>query len=215
MRDGILILSAHVPELSGLRSTLGPDLSGTCGGHEVIARAVGIGLVAAARGAALALRSHFEPRAAVFVGTCGAYAGRGVAVDEVVVARRILLVSTAETEARGAFPAPMRTELEASGPLVDALAATASHAVTVATTLTVTTDDALAANVAARRGCDVEHLEAFAVAEACLEAQVPFAIVLGVANLVGSTAREQWKQNHLSAGSAAASLVVRWLEQGA
>jgi nucleoside phosphorylase len=211
MRAGILILSAHLPELSGLRSILGPDLSGTCGTRAVVARAAGIGLVAAARGAALALRS-FEPSAAVFVGTCGAYAGRGVSIGEVVVGRRIFLRSTAEAEARGAFPAPMRTDLEASEPLSSALAG-AARRVTVATTLAITTDDSLASKIA-DRGSDVEHLEAFAVADACAEANVPFAIVLGVANVVGSTARDEWRRHHQSAGHAAGSLVAQWLEGG-
>jgi nucleoside phosphorylase len=206
MRAGILILSAHVPELSGLGSILGGD--------DVKALAVGIGLVAAARGAALALRS-FEPRAVVFVGTCGAYAGRGVALGDVVVARRICLVSTAAAEARGAFPAPMRSEIEASDELSDALGVRASRRVAVATTLAITTDDALAARAAAYRGCDVEHLEAFAIADACTEANVPFAVVLGVANVVGSTARDEWRQNHGAAGHAAGTLVAEWLADGA
>jgi nucleoside phosphorylase len=226
MRSGILILSAHVPELSGLGAILGGDVSpgaafgppasfsGTAGGHALHARPVGIGLAASARGAALALRS-FEPRAAVFVGTCGAYVDRGVAVGEVVVARRIRLVSTAVAEARGAFPAPMRTEIEGSGPLSQALVANGCRLVDVATTLAVTTDDALAARTAEVSTCEVEHLEAFAVAEACVEAQVPFAVVLGVANMVGSSARDGWRQNHRSAGHAAGSLVARWLEVGA
>jgi nucleoside phosphorylase len=131
------------------------------------------------------------------------------------VGRRIRLVSTAETETRGAFPLPMRTEIDASGRLADALVAARAREVTVATTLAITTDDALAAKVADLRDGDVEHLEAFAFAEACVEANVPFAVVLGVANLVGSTAREQWRQNHGPAGHEAGALVVRWLEGGA
>jgi nucleoside phosphorylase len=214
MKSGILVLSAHLPELSGLGAVLGQDLSGMAGGHAVHARAVGIGLAASAAGAALALRS-FEPRAALFVGTCGAYAGRGLAVGDVVVAARIRLVSTAVAETRGAFPAPMRTELDATGPLSNALATKGARLANVATTLAITTDDALAARASGHAGCDVEHLEAFAVAEACAQAEVPFAVVLGVANLVGSSAREQWRQNHRSAGHAAGALVASWLEQSA
>src|SRR5258706_4580612 len=102
MSAGILVFSAHVPELSGLETILGDDLRATWGGHDVRALAVGIGLVAAARDAALALRS-FEPRAAVFVGTCGAYAGPGVAVGDVVVGQRVSLVSTAVADGKGAL----------------------------------------------------------------------------------------------------------------
>ena len=214
MNAGILILSAHVPELSGLGPILGDGFSGASGGHAVEARAIGIGLAASARGAALALRS-FEPRAAVFVGTCGAYRGHRVAIGDVVVGGRICLVSTAAAEARAAFPAPMRTEIDGTGPLSEALGANASRIVAIATTLAITTDDALAARASHHRGCDVEHLEAFAFAEACVEAKVPFAVVLGVANVVGSTARDEWLENHRSAGHAAGALVARWLERGA
>src|SRR6187200_223417 len=113
MPSGILILSAHLLELSGLAPVLGNELLATLGAREVRALAVGIGPVAAARGTASALRS-FEPEAAVFVGTCGAYEGRGVGVGDVVLAGRVCLVSTAVVESRGALPGPMRTELAAN-----------------------------------------------------------------------------------------------------
>jgi nucleoside phosphorylase len=109
----------------------------------------------------------------------------------------------------------MRTELASNAELVAALAEGGERRVAVATTLAVTTDDALAARVAERTACDVEHLEAFAVAEACVHANVPFAVVLGVANRVGSTARGEWRQNHHATGHAAGALVARWLERGA
>jgi len=214
MHSGILILSAHLPELSGLRPTLGDDLSGTSGGGAVEARPVGIGLAAAAAGAAAALH-EVGPRAVILVGTCGAYAGRGVGIGEVVVGRRLCLVSTAVAENRAAFPDPMRTTAEASAPLSVALAQEGAREVVIATTLAITTDDALAAQVAGHRGCHVEHLEAFAVAEACAARGVPLAVVLGVANMVGASAREVWRQNHAQAGDAAGALVARWLERGA
>jgi purine-nucleoside phosphorylase len=217
MRAGILVLSAHVPELSGLRAALGPELRARVGGLDVEAHAIGIGLVAAARGTASVLFGS-EPRAVVFVGTCGAYPARGIAVGEVVVAERIGLVSTAAAEARAAFPAPMRTRAQLSEPLADALAKSGdagARCVAIATTLAITTDDALAARTAEGGDYDVEHLEAFAVADACAEANVAFGAVLGVANRVGSTARAEWLQNHRAAGDRAGSLIARWLERGA
>jgi nucleoside phosphorylase len=214
MRAGILILSAHPPELSGLRPILGDHLRGTVGGRQVATRAIGIGLVAAASGATAAFQS-FEPEAVILVGTSGAYAGRGIALGEVVTGRRICLVSTAVAESRGAFPPPMQTAVEASGPLSGALSDLGARPVSVATTLAITTDDALAARAAAHRDCDVEHLEAYAVAEVCAARAISFGVVLGVANVVGARAREQWQQNHRAAGDAAGALVGRWLELGA
>ena len=214
MHFGILILSAHPPELSGLRTTLGDDLSGTSSGVVVQARPVGIGLAAAAAGTASALH-EVEPRAVILVGTCGAYAGGGVGISEVVVGRRLCLISTAVAQNRAAFPAPMHTSADASAPLSVALAQGGAREVVIATTLAITTDDVLAAQAAGHRGCHVEHLEAFGVAEACAARGVPLAVVLGVANMVGASAREEWRQNHLQAGDAAGALVARWLERGA
>jgi futalosine hydrolase len=209
MSAAVLVVSAHGPELSGLRTTLGEASSG--GERKVVAQAVGIGLVAAAVGAASAIR-RAGPRAVVFVGTCGAYPGRGLSLGDVVVGRRLFLTSTAVLEGRGAYPAPMRTAADANAPLADALANEGAREVTVGTTLAITTDDGLAERIA--RDADVEHLEAFAVAEACSAAGVAFAVVLGVANFVGANAREQWRANHRAAGDAAGALVARWLERG-
>jgi nucleoside phosphorylase len=214
MSAPLLVVSAHGPEQSGLVATLGDELRGTLGGNSVIARPVGIGLSAAAVGTASALVA-IEPRAVVFVGTCGAYAGRGPTLGDVVVARRIRLVSTAAAQGRADFPPAMQTDLDLGGPFADALASGGARQVTVATTLAITTDDRLAEDLAARRGCDVEHLEAFAVAEACSARGIAFGVVLGVANIVGAGARREWLAHHRTAGDAAATRVVRWLEQGA
>src|SRR5258706_2619725 len=143
----ILCASAHLPELSGLRSVLGGGLVGTAGGGEVVGRPLGVGVVAAAAATASAL-SEVVPNAMVFVGTCGAYAGRGLAIGDVVVGRRVRLVSTAVIEGRAATPAPMRDELEPGEPLLDALARCGARKVDVATTLAITTDDQLALSVA-------------------------------------------------------------------
>jgi nucleoside phosphorylase len=86
--------------------------------------------------------------------------------------------------------------------------------VEVATTMGVTVDDEAAARIA-RTGAEVEHLEAFSVASACETVGIRFVTVLGVSNVVGSSARNQWRANHRTASAAAAAEVVRWLERGA
>jgi nucleoside phosphorylase len=175
---------------------------------------VGIGLVASAAGATAALQD-LAPRAVILVGTCGAYAGRGIGVGDVVVGRRVCLASTGVVEGRAAFPDPMLVDADLAGPLSDALTRDGASGADVATTLAITTDDALAARLADHTRCDVEHLEAFAVATACGARGVPLAVVLGVANVVGSGARVEWQENHRAAGDAAGAHVARWLELGA
>jgi nucleoside phosphorylase len=108
----------------------------------------------------------------------------------------------------------MLVEADLSGPLSEALTREGAGSVDVATTLAITTDDALAARLADHTRCDVEHLEAFAVARACNARSIPLAVVLGVANIVGSGARAEWLENHRAAGDAAGAHVARWLELG-
>jgi nucleoside phosphorylase len=109
----------------------------------------------------------------------------------------------------------MIVEAETDRDVTHALAGENIRRADVATTLAITTDDALANSIAASLRCEVEHLEAFAVAAACLRASVPFAVALGIANRVGSTARDEWRRHHLSAGRAAIDVVASWLERGA
>ncbi len=210
----ILIVAAFSPELSGLEMLLGPSMTESVGGARVAARPVGVGLVCAAAGASLSV-ARVSPSAVVLVGTCGAYPGSGLGIGDVVLARWVALVEPAAVEQEAAFPAPMATRLAADAELTAGLAACGGTPADVATTLAVTTSDALSSRLAKGSGAAVEHLEAFAVATACAAAGVRFAAVLAVANAVGSVGREQWRAHHMAAGRAAASLVERWLVGGA
>jgi nucleoside phosphorylase len=210
----ILIVSAHMPELSGLEMVLGEDLEKALGAIQVVARPVGIGLPLAALGVADAMR-RYAPRAVVMVGTCGAYLGRGLSIGDVVVGRRLQLVSAAAVEGRGAFPGPMSVVAEGDRSFFQIFVRSGAKEVDIATTLSITTDDDLAGRIANAHGCDVEHLEAFAVALACAPLRLPVATVLGVANMVGATGRDEWQKHHREVGSRATALVVRWLDQGA
>jgi hypothetical protein len=151
------------------------------------------------------------------VGTCGVYEASASAlpIGRVAIARAVRLVGPAVIEGRAAIPAPMASACEADARIAGALVARGAVAADVATTLAITTDDALAARVASSSACAVEHLEAFAVARACAAASVPFAVALGVANVVGSTARDEWRANHRAAGDAAADIVLGWIAAGA
>jgi nucleoside phosphorylase len=217
----VLVLAAYPPELSALSEAFGrhaigdgtgtQEFAASIGSRTIVGEAVGVGLAAAAIGTTRCFQA-WRPRAVVVVGTCGAYAGRGFAVGDVVRARRICLVSTAALEGRAGLPSIMATEWVADAELSSRFGALGLREADVATTLAVTTDDALAERIADRRTCDVEHLEAFSVASACAALEIPCAIVLGIANGVGAEGRKEWMANHRDAERLAAATVRRWLE---
>ena len=89
------------------------------------------------------------------------------------------------------------------------------HAARVATTLAVTTDDGVARAVHPATGLDAENLELFPVAVACKAADIPFAAVLGVTNMVGSTGRVDWRQFQRDAAVGAAEVFLNWAFSGA
>jgi futalosine hydrolase len=210
----VLILAAFAPELAPFAVVVGDSMTAIVGGRSVAARIAGIGLAAAAVGAATHL-AELTPRAAVLVGTCGAYAGSGLAIGDAVVARRLLLVDPAAIAGAAQFPEPMTIATQADDALADAFAALGARSCSVGTTLAITTDDDGATRIAAATGAEVEHLEAQGVAMACAARAVPFAAILAVANVVGSRGRVEWRENHRHAETVAGELVLRWLHQGA
>jgi futalosine hydrolase len=214
-RCDLLVVAAFEPELAGLEAGLQLHMQRLWGervGVVVCAVPVGVGLVEAAFGTASRL-GVCRAGAVILVGTCGAYPESGLSIGDVVVARSTLLVAPAVVEGRAALPDVMPSRVNASEAITADLASLGAQIVDVATTLAVTTDDILAAELA-KCGA-VEHLEAFAVASACMKENVPFAAVLGVANRVGSRGRSEWREHHAAAGRAAVSYVTRWIEAGA
>jgi nucleoside phosphorylase len=165
---------------------------------------------AAAAGAATAL-AELGPGAVVLVGTCGAYRGAGLAIGDAIVADVVRVADAVAVERRAEFPAPMVTSIDSDQRLRRELAGHGARAAHVATTLGITVDDASASRIAQGTESHVEHLEAFGVATACAARGVPFASVLGVANFVGSGARDEWRQHHHAAAAAVAACVLRWL----
>jgi nucleoside phosphorylase len=208
----VLVVGAFHPELAPLCPLLGEGLRGTVGSRSVAAQAVGIGLPQATVGATLEI-SRARPQAVVLVGTCGAYPHTSLALGDVVVARRIALVEPAVAYGAAQFPEPMSVRIEADAAMRDGLIAAGATARDVATTLAVTVDDEVAARIPRELGTEAEHLEAHGVASACRTLGVPFAAVLGVANVVGSHAREQWRANHHAASEAAIRVVTAWIEK--
>ncbi len=204
----LLILAAFHPELAPLRAALGDGMRARLGGRDVAARVVGIGLPMAAAGAAMQL-TEMQPRSVVLLGTCGAYAASGVALGEVIAARRVRLVDYAVVQGVAQFPDPMSVVTDTHPAALQALAGAGARPADVATTLAVTVDDAAAARIAQASAAHVEHLEAYAVAAACAARGIPFGAALGVANQVGASGREQWRAHHRAASASAVEVVLR------
>ncbi len=206
----VLVLAAFHPELAPLRATLGEGMRARVGGCDVAARVVGIGLPMAAAGAAMQV-AEVQPSLVLLVGTCGAYPGAGLAVGEVAAARRVRLVSPAVVDGLAQFPEPMSVATDAHAQTTEALERAGARVADVATTLAITVDDAASARIARSTGAHAEHLEAYGVATACAARGIPFGAALGVANQVGSHARDEWRTHHRAAAAAAVAVVVRWL----
>jgi nucleoside phosphorylase len=214
----ILILAAHAPEFVGLRPHLGEQLSGVVRGLTLVAKTIGVGM--AVSGAGAANRIHqLNPRAVVLLGSCGVYPS---SIDyrpmDIVIPNRCHLFDATVAAGKAEFPEPMQTVLDPHALLSAGLAASAGprvHQAKVATTLAIHVDDAIARAVQPATGIEGENLELFPVALACLAANLPFAAVLGVTNVVGSTGRVDWRQYQRDAAVAAAEVIVTWVQNGA
>lgn len=213
----VLLMSAIAPELRGFRDALGERLDGVVGGLRVTSKTVGVGLSVA--GVYAAKRAfQLQPKAIIFVGTCGAYPGAGPYYpNDVLVARRVLLADPGVLSTKCAFPDPMQTTFDPHPTLTAGLLAAdpLARAAVAASSLALTTDDNLASSMFAALGVEAENMEVFSVAQAAAAAQIPFAAVLGVANSVGAQSREQWRTYERQAAIAAARVVLNWLHTGA
>lgn len=195
----LLVVAAWEPELERFR-TLASALP-----TPPIAGGVGIGLVDAAVGTATLLARH-RPSSVLLLGTCGAAPGSGLAIGDVIVGASVSLVDPATTEGRAALPwSPAPIVAADVAPFV----AAGAIASTVATTLGITTDDALATTLA--REAATEHLEAYAVARACVLAAVPCTVLLGITNVVGAAGRAEWRANHVAVSARVADVAYEAL----
>ncbi len=213
----VLVVAAHAPDLAGMRAALGENLNAHIRGLFVCGKAIGIGAPMAAVGMTGRIK-QLAPRAVVMIGTCAVYPGQSnYRPNDVVIANRFTLVDPNALAQRSAFPAPMQTNLEAPAMMCQGIALVGNGAriAPVATTLASTIDDALAGQLLPATGCEAENLEAYSIALACSSLQVPFACVLGVSNVAGSRASEDWRQFHRSAVTAAADVVTNWVHNGA
>ncbi len=167
----LVLCAAFPPELEALRRELA--------GEAVEFRALGVGLVDSALGAASSLLPGIP---ALLVGTVGAYPASGLAVGALVTAGSLALA---------ADPAELPDMLTGALP---ALPVEGFPVVRVGTTLGVTVTAELAQRLGLRH--DVEHMEGYAVARAAARMGSPFRAVFAVANRVGVQGRAEWLANH-------------------
>ena len=195
----LLVLAAWEPELDRFRELAREPLI------PHIAAGVGIGLVDAAIGTARQIAKH-APESVLLLAACGAAPGSSLGIGDVIVGRRVLLVDPATTEGRAALPwSPTPIE----GASVDRFVTAGAIPASIATTLGITTDDALAATLA--REAETEHLEAYAVARACALSDIPCTVLLGITNVVGAAGRAEWRANHIAVSAKVAELAAKAL----
>jgi nucleoside phosphorylase len=217
----VLVLAAHAVELEGLTPLLRESNAPEPGRASVVqldmrrvaCAAIGVGLTAAGAGATRALLEH-APRAVVLIGSFGRYPHSALpsTPDHAYVAERVRLIDAAVAQHKGAFPAPMPTELELDRALAVALERHGAQRMpALATTLSITTDDALARALGESSGCDGENLEAIAVAHACALARVPCAVLVACTNDVGSQGRASWLAHHTEAARTTARILECFL----
>jgi nucleoside phosphorylase len=213
----VLILVAHIAELTGLQAVLRPNLRGRVRGLRIAAHAVGVGLSVAGVGAMQAL-ALTRPRAALLLGSCGTYAATPAGARlGLVLPDSVQLVDAATADGSAAYPEPMPVRAKLDRALLAGLARGQRGVLRGALAVTpgITTDDALAARLAAYSGCIAENLEALPVALACAAHGVPFAAVLVNTNDVGARGRAQWLEHHQAAAARGAEAVLDWLNRGA
>jgi nucleoside phosphorylase len=167
---------------------------------ELPGEALGIGpVIPGVRMARLLERTR--PSGVVLVGTGSAYAG-GPAIGSACAARRVGLADAVTQLGLGYVPRPPPPQ-RCDRRLVERLGLPECDVLSLGG---VTTDATLAERLA--DGWQVEHLESYAAAFACAEAEVPFVAVLGIVARAGPDAHTQWLTNRGLAREAA-RLAVR------
>lgn len=216
-RVDVLVVAAHSPHLRGLAETLGERFDGDVQGRRTSAKSVGIGPVSAAASTAKRVFA-LQPRAVIHIGTASAYSDADAfSPNDLVVPDRVLFADHGVIAQVSAFPEPMLTVAEATASLTSGLSSTGittrNAAVASPASQTMTTD--MAERIRQHSGAAVENLEAFAIRAACALAEVPYAAVLAVTEVVGPDRLQHRQQYERDATLASAQLVMQWLNTGA
>ncbi|HVZ38457.1 MAG TPA: hypothetical protein VHI13_04215 [Candidatus Kapabacteria bacterium] len=199
----MLLFSSDIERDAGFPSGL-PD--------SIATGITGVGLVESAIGATRLIDRH-APSCLVFVGTCGAHAGSGIGVGDIVIATSIVLGSGDVARGEMRLPALLRSRL-ATDPALNARLAEgagdlALRSASVSCTLGITETEKLARELSADAA--TENMEAFAVARAAEHASVPVAVLLGVTNIVGPGGGAGWAANYREMMQAVTGIAMRAL----
>lgn len=215
-RVDVLLVAAHAPDMRGFRTGLGERFDGEVRGVHVTAKVVGVGLVAAATSAAKRV-FQLDPRAVIHVGTCALYPGSDHQPGDVFVADRIDLVDHGVMSGVVTFPDPMALSIATAPMLTRGIAAARARVQTIA--LASAIGDAVDERVGIERktqlGVVAENLEAFAVANACRLAEIPFTSVVSPTHVVGPNGKNERSMFDRQATFAVAEVVMNWLATGA
>lgn len=204
-----LVVSAWPPEVDHLRQAMRRRSTES----TLALSSIGVGLVEASLGAAQILET-LRPRVVILVGTAGVYPASAarLPVATAAVADEIALVPEILPGDDTYLPEAMPRREVASPALAKEIRKVAGlPSARVANPLAISASRRAATCAARRSGCDLENLEAFALARAATSMKIPFAVVLGVANRVGPTAHREWKKNAASAAAAACEAVLAFL----
>jgi nucleoside phosphorylase len=145
------------------------------------------------------------------VGTAGVYPDHAdeFPVEGAALIRRIVLLPNILPGNHAFLPSVMPSKARTSPELTGMLRRAARLAsADVACPLAITATKKAAGAARLSSGCELENLEAFAVARAAASAKVPFAAVLGVANRVGPQGHPEWVQHAQSAAENACRAVL-------
>lgn len=160
---------------------------------------LGVGPVVAAVSAGRLLAIE-RPEAVVLIGTAGSFVG-GPAIGSVIASSRLGFADPLRAANIGYIPR-LPPPVDGNAALLERInLPTAS----VLTNLGVTTDPVVAARMG--EGWAVEHMEAYSVACACAEQNIPFIAVLGITNYVGPHAHAEWLSRRFSVQAAVRELV--------
>lgn len=192
----LLIVSAITSELDTLRAFLSKSqeeaglISGNLSGHSVTLAAIGIGSVEAAITLSQILGAHPFDKV-YFVGTGGILPGHKLEINQAVEVSWVQPAQAPGERLVGSLFDNIECDLR---PPEEGVHVWCSQGVSESQEL---------ARHAASFAAQVENLELWGVARACKRFETPFGAVLGLSNLVGEQAGEQWQANRESAAMAA------------
>ncbi|BCY05242.1 futalosine hydrolase [Actinoplanes sp. L3-i22] len=207
-RNPVLVVTAVTAEADALRPILDPGL--------VVVEAVGVGPTAAAAGTARLLARR-DYRAVISVGIAGGFPGRAD-VGGTVLATRTIAADLGAESPDGFLPIEElgfgSSVLETDATLLKHLQVALPHAIPgdVLTLSTVTGTAATTNRLATRFPQAVaEAMEGYGVAIAATGADVPFAELRTISNLIGPRDRSAWRMADAFAALRAAAPALQSL----